>query len=289
MCSHELTAELSFAPVPDDVSPHQGFPDERAMHGPLRRIAHDLTSRTDATWVVAAEQPTVSRVPDLLAARIDLEALEARADSSLLRPLTASEIQIVQALGSHRWTRLSDIAYAAHITPPYARRILSKLTSQGFTLEGRHGYRRHRHIKPLMSRIVSYEAKLHDWRSALVQARAHQSFANETYVVFDQMFEHRFLRELESFKESRVGLVALSSQTGEYRRVSSSRLSPRDGHAVFLVGELLLGNLLGAPLRPLSETRFRGVLAPTLDPEPATIAGPRSKRTAQLLSAAALG
>ncbi len=60
--------------------------------------------------------------------------------------------------------------------------------------------------------IIAIEAKLYDWRRAIMQARSYTSYADEIYVAMpvDRISEDKFLKP---FLEEKVGLIAVSNDS----------------------------------------------------------------------------
>jgi DNA-binding MarR family transcriptional regulator len=159
-----------------------------------------------------------TRIPDLLAARVELRAFRARIGAEQWEPLTEGEIVALANLRRDRTTSVQ--ALAAHIgyTTDTTLRLLRRLEHLGYASESRgRGFRKIRGRYKVFSRLVAVEAKLHDWRRALVQARAHRSFAQECYVAFDPSYVDRFSIGHAYFQASGTGLLAISPTYGVKR------------------------------------------------------------------------
>ncbi|UZQ85084.1 hypothetical protein ODU73_002186 [Thermoclostridium stercorarium] len=55
-------------------------------------------------------------------------------------------------------------------------------------------------------KIIAVEYKLSNWKRALIQAFKYKNFAHASYVILDKDFHHRAIRNIDTFKRSRVGL-----------------------------------------------------------------------------------
>jgi len=55
-------------------------------------------------------------------------------------------------------------------------------------------------------KVVAVEYKLSNWKRALIQAFKYKNFANAAYVLLDKDFSHRAVRNIDSFKRSKIGL-----------------------------------------------------------------------------------
>jgi hypothetical protein len=58
--------------------------------------------------------------------------------------------------------------------------------------------------------IVSYEAKLKNWKRALWQACRYKTFSNESWVVLDCINEKPAIKNIQSFVDFNIGLVSVS-------------------------------------------------------------------------------
>jgi hypothetical protein len=72
-----------------------------------------------------------------------------------------------------------------------------------------------REYKPVTEVVVSIEAKLRDWRRAVIQARRYSRFSDLTFVLLDGSYQKSALQNLEEFKKSNVGLVTFSAKGPE--------------------------------------------------------------------------
>ena len=71
--------------------------------------------------------------------------------------------------------------------------------------------------------IIAYEAKLTNWRSALVQAVSYLAFADKSYVVLPEGTSLPALSKYDLFKEAGVGLILVS--TDGYSEIIPATLS----------------------------------------------------------------
>lgn len=265
------------------------FDSERAMHAPLMAMAEGHVRSQSGLWVLSAEQPAGTRIPDLICARINPVVLQERFDGGLTRPLTRAEVRTLFAMTRQRWSKPERLAAHLGVSARQVRRVLARLIADGFaeSHSSTGAVRRHAALKRLTSRILSFEAKIADWRSGLVQARSHKRFANASYVVFDTSFERRFLSARHFFRSAGVGLIALSADDHTHTRHIASRNRPWDAQSVVMVEELLLASLMGASRAPLPETRLPNAEVLTVGQEPPKIAGSLPRGIRRSLAAAA--
>src|SRR5436305_1771941 len=73
-------------------------------------------------WLVVDEHLVGTRIPDLLAARVDLKALRARTRAEQWEPLTESELVALASLRRDRPTSVHTVATHIGFTPDATRR-----------------------------------------------------------------------------------------------------------------------------------------------------------------------
>lgn len=221
----------------------------------------DSVSRDRAHWLIIDEHLVGTRIPDLLAARVDLRALRARIRAEQWESLTVTELEVLGFLRPDRPTSISTVATVVGYTDHTVRRVLRRLERLGYVSQhGARGFRRIRTRYKLFSRFIAVEAKLRDWRRALVQARSHRSFAQECYVVFDAAYAARFESARRYFEASGTGLIAVHPPDGIVRVLKSRASRAFDPNAFAFAGEQLWLRLQGLT-RPLPQTRLPGAAA----------------------------
>jgi len=88
-------------------------------------------------------------------------------------------------------------------------------------------------------RIIAYEAKLKDWRSALDQAQSYYAYADEAYVVLPEGTSFAALNHLSNFEEAGVGLL-LVSHLGYIKVVEAKKLTDHDWRREFVYSRALV-------------------------------------------------
>ncbi len=263
--------------------PSSPFRSEAELVPFAREWLLDSLSHSGQHWLVIDEHLVGTRIPDLLAARVDLRALRARIRAKQWDPLAAGELRVLGRLRQDRSISVSAVAIAVGYTDDAARRLLRRLERFGYIAQDNTGgFRRIRARYRIFTRLIAVEAKLRDWRRALVQARSHRSFAQECYVVFDASYETRFMNATPHFTASGTGLLAVHASDG-VKRVLTPRASRKiDPNAFALAGEQLWLRLQGVT-RPLPQTRLPNAAALIAHREGPGSPGSRSKTLVKLL------
>jgi len=261
------------------------FESETSMIEPLRAAALEGWAAADEPWMVVTEHRADTRIPDLVLARLNEAAVEARIKAGCTRPLRRKELAALLSLRLDCGTAFERVAAEAFVTPPSLRRTFRDLEADGFVHRtARDCWRRSVPLQPLVTRFVSFEAKRSDWRGALAQARVHRLFSNEAYVAFDASFARRFERGIAYYKNSGIGLIALGAEPGSVRRLLRGRRGrPLDQLSALLAGEEVWARLQGIT-RQLPQTRLPNAAAPNADRGEAHFVGGSANRLRPLLA-----
>lgn len=224
----------------------------------IARIASGLWSADRDVWLLLDEHSVYSHVPDLVAASLDVEALRDRVDGSWIRGLNQREIGAMRAMRPDRGSRVEAVAARMRVGVENARGVLRGLVRDGYadrTISG--SYARLAPIRPILSRVVSFEAKRSDARGALLQARAHTMFVDSAYVVCDVHHRRRFEAMRDVYARERVGLIALDSGGADYELMLRAGRAPlRDLLLRALGTERALGRLFDPGTRETTERRL---------------------------------
>jgi hypothetical protein len=234
------------------------FACEADMMPAIRRIASGLWPVDREVWVLLNEHNVYSHVPDLVAARLDIEALRDRIEGRWIRGLNQREIGAMRSLRPDRGSRIEAVAARMRVAVDHARLVLHGLRRDGYVERTEAGsYARVAPIRPILSRVVSFEAKRMDARGALLQARAHTMFVDAAYVVCDRHHRRRFDALVDRYARESVGLIALDSAGRDFDLVlRATRASLRDVVLHTLGTERALARLLDPTTRETNERRL---------------------------------
>ncbi len=260
------------------------FVTEARMVPLLREFALERLTCGDEVWVALIEHQVGTRIPDLVLARIDVEALSDRISNARVRALTATEVRIVRATRTDAGTSLDRLAMSVPVSRDHIAKLTSSLVEDGFLDRTPFGFIRPATSRPIITRLISFEAKRADWRRAFLQARAHRDFAHETYVAFDATYEARFHRVVSHYSTAGIGLVSLAAGPESGRFLLRSRPDRRPlGTAIAWAAETIWGRLLRGRTRQLPQTRLPNGADESAHQEEALLVGPRPKTLERLL------
>lgn len=237
---------------------NEPFACEADMMPAIQRIASGLWPGARDVWLLLNEHSVYSHVPDLVAARLDVETLRDRIEGRWIRGLNQREIDAMRALRPDRGSRLETVARRMRVAVDHARIVLRGLLRDGYIERTEAGsYARLAPIRPILSHVVSFEAKRMDARGALLQARAHTMFVDAAYVVCDHYYRHRFDALIDAYARERVGLIALDSGGRDFElMLRASRASLRDVVLRTLGTERALARLFDPSTRETNERRL---------------------------------
>lgn len=249
------------------------------MQEGLNHAAASIFCSPEELWVLVNEHQIHSRIPDLVVARIDPEALQQRLLGGWGRALGPTELRAFRALRPDRGRTLGSVARQVGVGEGRAREILSRLVADSFvecTLAG--SYARRAPVRPILDRVISIEAKRSDLIGAFSQARANSAFADVSLVAFDSVYRHRAEAIQQAYAREGIGLLALSASDGSWeylQRPRRSALIAALGRA--LTAERTLSRLLGVALKQLPQTRLPGGFHANVRPAAPRLLGPAPK------------
>lgn len=165
---------------------------------------------------IFSEIPAVHGIPDLAAIRFDWESVRRR---SLLgiQPLTSdTEVRVVLAISNRRLTP-AQISDRVGLSEEHLQRsVLPYLTEQGWirkTSSGR--VEKLREARNVGIRIITIEAKLRNWRSALHQARRQRFSADAAYIALESSRTLSIVNDIPFMAAQGIGVLSVNAETNQ--------------------------------------------------------------------------
>jgi hypothetical protein len=154
---------------------------------------------------------TLAGVPDVVAVRWDHEALADRRARGL-GPLTeVAHIRVLLAL-TDADLDTAALAVRSRISPGHLRRVvLPRLSDLGWVDRADDRFRTSVVLRELSASVTTVEAKLADWRRALMQARRHLVSADRCYLALDAAYLHRVEPHLGPLGATGLGVLSVDS------------------------------------------------------------------------------
>lgn len=139
---------------------------------------------------------------------------QAAGDIDSLAKLNPRLAPLLSTVVSKTVKSLSALALAAGTSEISARRIANELSNID-RLEMNDKTNKTFQIRPILkppfSQVVAIEAKLRDWRRALVQAYRYLQFSTESWVLLDHARAASAIREQALFESCGIGLASFSA------------------------------------------------------------------------------
>ncbi len=215
------------------------------MIDPIAESARSLLGRLKAPedHHVFFEVPAVGSVPDVVIAQFNHQAVHTRlaAGQGPVRDMTAVRTLRCLTAGVRDLDVVSDHVGVsrAHLR----RSVLGQLAEDGWVepLASREGRVELLHpFLPLLSWMVTVEAKRSKWREAVSQARQHLGFANRAFIALDEAHMGPAREVSSGLADVGIGLMSVDAATMQARVVSQPRGRRRpDATSQHLVGERL--------------------------------------------------
>lgn len=264
----------------------QRFRRESDMAAAARTLAVEMVRNRRETWALLPEHQVYARIPDLVLAKVNVRALTARKMQRRLHPLVEADLRVLRELRSDRGATIKHVAGATGLSYRHTERVLRRLRRYGYVSRDRpRTHRRTATPEPVFDRITTFEFKRGDSRRALIQARAHQPFADNVFVIYDRAYSSRYRAQVADFRRLGIGLIELSSSGGHKRTAQSHRSALRNRLSVSISAERMLARFLGAKITTLPESRLPNASAANGDQVRPLLVGPHAKTVSRLLAA----
>lgn len=106
---------------------------------------------------------------------------------------------------------VNDFCGNQGLSKPTARKYLNEYESAGFLKKVEAStYKVVKEYKPVTDLVISIEAKLRDWRRALVQAQRYKRFSDLVFVLLDGAQSAPAIKNIEYFWDKNIGLLSLA-------------------------------------------------------------------------------
>lgn len=228
------------------------------MLAPLALHARRMLPEADILF----ELDSGSGIPDIVLVRLREHASD-RADTSLLTE--PADIRVVLSLANRPYgLSASDLAVGLGTSESHLRRtVLPRLRAGGHIHFEDMSWHASYEFRSLAEQIITIEAKVSRWRSAVAQAARHALVADQAWVALDQQSTNAALRNSHYFSAYNIGLLGIST-LGNVETLIQPTLTTPLSHARELLAERAValvksGRRSGAiPLvfgRPLTSTK----------------------------------
>ncbi|MDD1386823.1 hypothetical protein [Curtobacterium poinsettiae] len=177
---------------------------------------------------VFTEVPARLGVPDVSAVRYRWDMIRDRVSNGV-QPLTSEPSVRAMLLLRRRRLDTAGLAEALRMSKDHVRRaVVADLRDRGWLADASAGalLELRRSARPAGVRVVTVEAKLRDWQSAVGQARRQRYSADDAYVALDGRAAERIAEDVPAIARQGIGVIAVDPASSSMRvvRRPSTRL-----------------------------------------------------------------
>lgn len=179
--------------------------DEVHLHQLVESVAVSLPGHANDVLVVP-EMPSPLGMPDFVALIGGREWLDARMTASVPPILSEIDCAVLATLSPARSLSTESVARRIGWAPDEVKSVIARLVRVGaITLTASSAARLHPALRPSGS-IVAVEAKLKDWRRAVLQGRSYRTWADNYVVVLGDVGATAKARAEKDVRMDRGGL-----------------------------------------------------------------------------------
>lgn len=132
---------------------------------------------------------------------------------------------------------VTDFMDTFGVSRPTALKKLRNYTDAKFAKPiGPHLYKITKAYKTITETVVSIEAKLKNWKRALLQANRYKKFSNYSFVLLNQQYARPALSNIHKFKELNIGLMTMD-EIGYTLHYSPGRMNQSKSQYYLMVNE----------------------------------------------------
>ena len=182
------------------------------------------------------EVPSYAGIPDLVALHWDSSAFERRSAFGYVRDLT----QLVAWINlSRRAMSVKELSGITHVSTRHLKaRVLPDLADRGFvSTSGGETWGAKMAYESPASHVVTFEAKLRDWRKGLGQAIRHANSADAAWLALPASAVEVAVRHSDQFRIHGVGVMSVGPDGQATVWVEPQRRSPNPFYRALLAEE----------------------------------------------------
>lgn len=191
----------------------------------------------DGPSVVLEEVGLGFGIADLVIGELIYDNENLRIGREPLRPIDVGIYKIVER---EQRVTVESVSYMTRCSKRQVSIALEKLVRAAFVKKEDLFYVLTKPYELVFRQSIAIEAKLKNWKRAMMQAYRYKWFADYSYVVLDANYIKPALENIGLFKEYNVGLLSLSTE-GEFQNYfSPHKEKPIDSKMQILLSETLL-------------------------------------------------
>lgn len=153
--------------------------------------------------------------------------------------LNSIDINIYQIVKRAKRITLETIAQKTKINRIDASKSLKKLIEYCYIRETDTCYEFSNKYELSFKKSIAFEAKLRNWRKALLQAYRYKWFADYSYVILDAAHSNPAIQNIDSFEKMNVGLLTITTDGIIKEHFHPKRQKPIDPSMQMLLSEFI--------------------------------------------------
>lgn len=193
----------------------------------LYRMGYDLVER---------EVPAGSGIADLVGIKVNKKEFDFRMQNALLSPKNVLHYKLLYKCNGD-WLSLNEISHIVKENPKNIKKGLKDLNPY-FEIK-KNGkielYRKKRNFNPIIRKSIAIEAKLKDWKHAIIQAKRYISVSNLVYIAMPESSES-FIEKKRLIEEG-LGLIYVTENNEVYEVLKGKQIGPYNQKNLEYLGE----------------------------------------------------
>ena len=153
--------------------------------------------------------------------------------------LNSIDINIYQIVKRVKRITLETIAQKTRISRIEASKSLQKLIEFCYIKEVDTYYEFSNKYELSYKKSIAFEAKLRNWKKALLQAYRYKWFAEYSYVILDDAHSNPAIQNIDSFEKMNVGLLTITTDGIIKENFHPKRQKPIDPSMQMLLSEFI--------------------------------------------------
>ena len=209
-----------------------------------------LVSEIIANWISSESNSfralTEVESPNGIADLVFFKLRQDWVECSVLGSVPPRWAYLLSCLPTRRVFGLDFLSTVSGSSERRAREAAEQFVSLGICkrASGRDTWLKDRKVPLPLSKVVALEAKLKDWRRALLQASRYKAFANQSWVVMDGKYAAPAIENIPEFARRNVGLATLSSNGKLSTMYTPVQRRPHDPMSQWFVNAGIIGRIL---------------------------------------------
>lgn len=154
--------------------------------------------------------------------------------------LTYIDINIYQIVKKNKKITFDKVKQISGVRKEEVNKSLKKLVEYSFIQKVDSCYIFKNKYELSYKKSIAFEAKLRNWKRALMQAYRYKWFADYSYVVLDESHSKIAIENLDTFKKLNIGLITLNIKGGIVIHYHPKKQKPLDISMQISLSEMIL-------------------------------------------------